>query len=111
MRVVSFLLKLDGSLHSWSQNINDETSAMPARKILAALLGKLKQPEHDTPNFGAMATVVEYMIELCDLVSANRVRANRDDLRLLASGRRLIEDQLQAYQAGEQPEGSAFAAG
>ena len=99
-----FLLKLDGSLHSWSQNINDETSAMPARKILAALLGKLKQPEHDTPNFGAMATVVEYMIELCDLVSANRVRANRDDLRLLASGRRLIEDQLQAYQAGEQPE-------
>ena len=99
-----FLLKLDGSLHSWSQNINDETSVMPARKILAALLGKLKQPEHDTPNFGAMATVVEYMIELCDLVSANRVRANRDDLRLLASGRRLIEDQLQAYQAGEQPE-------
>ena len=99
-----FLLKLDGSLHSWSQNINDETSALPARKILAALLGKLKQPEHDTPNFGAMATVVEYMIELCDLVSANRVRANRDDLRLLASGRRLIEDQLQAYQAGEQPE-------
>ena len=99
-----FLLKLDGSLHSWSQNINDETSAMPARKILAALLGKLKQPEHDTPNFGAMATVVEYMIELCDLVSANIVRANRDDLRLLASGRRLIEDQLQAYQAGEQPE-------
>ena len=99
-----FLLKLDGSLHSWSQNINDETSAMPARKILAALLGKLKQPEYDTPNFGAMATVIEYMIELCDLVSANRVRANRDDLRLLASGRRLIEDQLQAYQAGEQPE-------
>ena len=99
-----FLLKLDGSLHSWSQNINDETSVMPARKILAALLGKLKQPEHDTPNFGAMATVVEYMIELCDLVSANIVRANRDDLRLLASGRRLIEDQLQAYQAGEQPE-------
>tara|TARA_B100000497_G_scaffold7712_1_gene7826 strand:- start:1428 stop:7229 length:5802 start_codon:yes stop_codon:yes gene_type:complete len=99
-----FLLKLDGSLHSWSQNINDETSAMPARKILAALLEKLKQPEHDTPNFGAMATVVEYMIELCDLVSANIVRANRDDLRLLASGRRLIEDQLQAYQAGEQPE-------
>ncbi|MDB3990187.1 Hpt domain-containing protein, partial [Pseudomonadales bacterium] len=99
-----FLLKLDGSLHSWSQNINDETSAMPARKILAALLGKLKQPEYDKPNFGAMATVVEYMIELCDLVSANRVRANRDDLRLLASGRRRIEDQLQAYQAGEQPE-------
>ena len=99
-----FLLKLDGSLHSWSQNINDETSAMPARKILAALLGKLKQPEYDKPNFGAMATVVEYMIELCDLVSANRVRANRDDLRLLASGRRLIEDQLKAYQAGEQPE-------
>lgn len=98
-----FLLKLDGSLHSWSQNINDESSAMPARKILAALLEKLKQPEQDTPNFGAMATVVEYMIELCDLVSANRVRANRDDLRLLASGRRLIEDQLQAYQAGEQP--------
>ena len=99
-----FLLKLDGSLHSWSQNINDETSAMPARKILAALLEKLKQPEYDTPSFGTMATVVEYMIELCDLVSANRVRANRDDLRLLASGRRLIEDQLQAYQAGEQPE-------
>ncbi|MDG1908367.1 MAG: Hpt domain-containing protein [Pseudomonadales bacterium] len=98
------LLKWDGSLYSWSQNINDETSPMPERKILAALLEKLKQPEHDRPSFGTMASVVEYMIELCDLVSANGLRANRDDLRLLASGRRLIEDQLQAYQAGEQPE-------
>lgn len=98
------LLKLDGALHSWSQNVSDEMLPMSTRKVLAALLGKCRQLKHSTPDFDVITTVVERMIQLCDLVSAKELPSSRDDLRLFASGRRSIEGRLQAHQASEQQE-------
>ena len=90
------LVQLDGMLHIWAQDINNEMPLIQLRHTFEDLAVKVERPD-----CREMAVMIEPMVQFCELVGKGELGANEDDHRLLESGRRNIELQLEAWQKNE----------